>query len=379
MSNYFVKFFDAIQDRIARHELEEEIKLEKLFGRNKLAGKTTFEGIVMNDPAGTSGETTNGSTVNRFVAVKVYIKDLDDHMFDFDLLNKVTDENQKVNLLNNLIGGCYTAYPDSALYSSEPDPKFQAGCTVELKFADQGPQTADHGRMRGLRYTKVTRLSDSRYSELARFFKGNVSDLFENQPISQNDDFADVSSQAISDLAPQAQVIIKDFIKEYKELTGKNLEITSTFRTFGGQVRIEHNNVQDNGGREWYRKTYGRGSPKSLSTFRTQMLDNYINYPNDKDGNIQRNVPILLANKTKSAHNTGLGIDFRTKTLNFEEGVKLEELAGKYKSAGKFTYFEWEKVSKQYPENREARQKNNTKFSGEHLHISINAAAIGQI
>ena len=90
-------------------------------------------------------------------------------------------------------------------------------------------------------------------------------------------------------------------------------------------------------------------------------------------------MPILLANKTKSAHNTGLGIDFRTKNLNFEEGIKLEELAGKYKSAGKFTYFEWEKVSKQYPENRAARKNNNTKFSGEHLHISINAAAIGQI
>ena len=59
MSNYFVKFFDAIQDRIARHELEEEIKLEKLFGRNKLAGKTTFEGIVMNDPPDRDWETKN--------------------------------------------------------------------------------------------------------------------------------------------------------------------------------------------------------------------------------------------------------------------------------------------------------------------------------
>ena len=29
MSNYFVKFFDAIQDRVARHELEEEIKCKE--------------------------------------------------------------------------------------------------------------------------------------------------------------------------------------------------------------------------------------------------------------------------------------------------------------------------------------------------------------
>jgi hypothetical protein len=206
MSNYFVKFFDAIQDRVARHELEEEIKLDKLFGRNKLAGKTTFEGIVMSDPAGSSAETTNGSTANRFVAVKVYIKDLDDHMFDFDILKNITDEKQKTKLLNNLIGGCYTAYPDSALYSSEPDPKFQAGCTVELKFADQGPQTTDHGRMRGLRYTKVTRLSDDRYSGLAKFFVGNVSNLFENE------------STVLGDVAPLAfsKSRTKEFIDRMK-------------------------------------------------------------------------------------------------------------------------------------------------------------------
>ena len=98
MSNYFTKFFDTIQDRIARHELEEEIKLEKLFGRNKLSGKTTFEGIVMQDPAASPAELENGTTANRFVAVKVYIKEIDDHIFDFDVLNQITDEEKKVKL-----------------------------------------------------------------------------------------------------------------------------------------------------------------------------------------------------------------------------------------------------------------------------------------
>lgn len=384
MSNYFTKFFDTIQDRIARHELEEEIKLEKLFGRNKLSGKTTFEGIVMQDPAASPAELENGTTANRFVAVKVYIKEIDDHIFDFDVLNQITDEEKKVKLLNNMIGGaCLTAYPDSSLKGSEPDPKFQAGCTVELKFNNQGPQTLEHGRMRGLRYTKVTRASDSRYSGLAKHFKGSLSDSFENGPNSPTlaGDFEDISSQSISDLSPDAQVIIKEFMAEYKKRTDKDLVPTSTFRTFGGQVRIEHNNVQrkNPSGQEWYRKTYGSGDPKKLSTFRTQMLDNYINYPNDKDGNIQRNVPILLANKAKSAHNTGLGIDFKTNTLNFQEGEKLEELAREYKSAGKFKYFEWELVSTQYEANRTARKNNNTKFSGEHFHISIHAEPIGQI
>jgi len=372
MSNYFVKFFDAIQDRIARHELEEEIKLEKLFGRNKLAGKTTFEGIVMNDPAGSSAETTNGSTVNRFVAVKVYIKDLDDHMFDFDLLNKVTDENQKINLLNNLIGGCYTAYPDSALYSSEPDPKFQAGCTVELKFADQGPQTADHGRMRGLRYTKVTRLSDSRYSNFAKYFTGQVSDLFENQSISQNGDFEDRSTSAITDLSAPAQTIINEFISEFKKRQSIDLVATSTLRTYGAQVRIEHTNVQKNGGQDWYRKTYGTNKT------RTEMLDNYVTYPNDVQGNIERNVPKLKSSGLGSAHLKGLGIDFSTNKLTYDQGVALENLALEFKNAGKFSNFEWELLSTKYSSNREARKTKGTTFSGEHFHISINAKAIGQ-
>jgi hypothetical protein len=375
MSNYFVKYFDAIQDRFARHAIEEEVKLDKLFGRNKLAGKTTFEGIVMSDPAGSSAETTNGSTVNRFVAIKVYIKELDDHMFDFDLLSKVSDQEQKINLINNLIGGCYTAYPDSALYSSEPDPKFQAGCTVELKFNDQGPQTADHGRMRGLRYTKVTRLSDSRYSELAKHFQNSLADDFGNGSNSPTlaGDFEDISSKSIEELSPQAQVIIREFMAEYKQNVGINLVPTSTLRTLGAQVRIEHTNVQKSGGQEWYRKTYG------TSAYRTEMLNNYTNYPNDIPGNIEKNVPILQSNKTKSAHQVGLGIDFSTNKLTFEQGVKLEELANKYLGAKKFKSFEWEKVSERYASNRAARKNNGTTFDGEHFHISIHAEAIGQI
>ena len=207
MSNYFVKYFDAIQDRFARHAIEEEVKLEKLFGKNKFSGKTTFEGIVMSDPAGSSAETTNGSTANRFVAVKVYIKEIDDHIFDFDILNKVTDQQQKITLLNNMIGGaCLTAYPDSSLKGSEPDPKFQAGCTVELKFNDQGPQTADHGRMRGLRYTKVTRVSDSRYSGLAKYFQNSLADDFGN------------GSTVLGDVAPLAfsKSRTKEFIDRMK-------------------------------------------------------------------------------------------------------------------------------------------------------------------
>lgn len=376
MSNYFVKYFDAIQDRFARHAIEEEVKLEKLFGKNKFSGKTTFEGIVMSDPAATSGQTTNGSTANRFVAVKVYIKEIDDHIFDFDILNKVTDEQQKITLLNNMIGGaCLTAYPDSSLKGSEPDPKFQAGCTVELKFNDQGPQTADHGRMRGLRYTKVTRVSDSRYSGLAKYFQNSLADSFENGSSSPAlaGDFEDVSSKSIEELLPQAQVIIREFMAEYKQDVGINLVPTSTFRTIGAQVRIEHTNVQKSGGQEWYRKTYG------TSNYRTQMLDNYINYPNDIPGNIQRNVPILQSNKTKSAHQVGLGIDFSTKDLTFDQGVKLEELANKYLGAKKFKSFEWEKVSERYASNRAARKNNGTTFSGEHFHISIHAESKGQI
>jgi hypothetical protein len=372
MSNYFVKFFDAIQDRVARHELEEEIKLDKLFGKNKLSGKTTFEGIVMNDPAGTAPETTNGSTVNRFVAVKVYIKDIDDHIFDFDILKNTTDEQQKINLLNNLIGGCYTAYPDTALYSSEPDPKFQAGCTVELKFADQGPQTADHGRMRGLRYTKVTRRSDDRYSQFAKYFTGQVSNLFENQSVSQIGDIDTRSSRDISDLSPQAQTIINEFMNEYKNRTGIELRPTSTLRTYGAQVRIEHDNVQRAGGQEWYRKTYGTNKT------RTEMLNNYISYPNDRDGNIQRNVPILKASGLGSSHLKGLGIDFSTNKLTYDQGVKLEELALEYKNSGKFANFEWELVSTKYSSNREARKTKGTTFPNEHFHISIKADARGQ-
>jgi hypothetical protein len=374
MSNYFVKFFDAIQDRIARHEIEEEIKLDKLFGKNKLAGKTVFEGIVMSDPAATGGEISSESTANRFKAIKVYIKEIDDHMFDFDLLNNETDNAKKEQLLNNLIGGCYTAYPDSSFVVTG-DIKFEAGSTVQLMFSQQGPQTSDHGRMRGLRYTKVIRASNSRYSSFAKYFGGNSSDSFgtEASGLSLTGDYEVRSSRTIEDLLPDAKNVIQDFMNDYKEKTGIVLTPTSVLRTYGTQVSIEHNNVQNNGGAEWYRKTY------RTSTARTKMLDNYLNYPNDREGNIQRNVPILKEAGLGSAHMKGLGIDFSTIVLNYDQGVKLEDLAQEYKKAGKFSSFEWELVSKKYASNREQRKQHDTKFSGEHMHISIHPDAKGQI
>lgn len=160
-----------MQDRSARHDIEEEQKLERNFKKNVFAGKTTFVGIVMSDPGGVPTISEGQVTQNNFKAVKVLIEGIDDSFIDpQELINSTSDASKRGQIFNNVIGGLLTAYPDSELRNADPNPAFQMGCRVELKFYDQGPQSDHHGKMRGLRYVKVLNSSDSRYSSLAGEF-----------------------------------------------------------------------------------------------------------------------------------------------------------------------------------------------------------------
>ncbi len=167
-----------MQDRTARHEIEEEQKLERNFKKNIFSGKTTFIGIVMSDPGAVPDISEGQVTQNNFRAVKVFIEGVDDSFVDPKaIIDSMADDEKQSEAFNNVVGGLLTAYPDSELKAGEPNPNFQMGCRVELRFFEQGPQSDHHGKMRGLRYTKVLNSSDSRYSALAGQFEpfGNSS------------------------------------------------------------------------------------------------------------------------------------------------------------------------------------------------------------
>ena len=167
----FTKFFDAMQDRVARHDIEAEQLLERNFKKNKFSGKTTFTGIVMSDP-GSTGTTQEGMvTANNFKPIKVFIEGIDDAMVDpLEIANSAPEE-ERQNMFTSVVGGLLTAYPSSELQGTDPTSQIQLGSKVELQFYDQGPQTANHGKMRGLRYIRVLNSSDSRYSAIAGQFQ----------------------------------------------------------------------------------------------------------------------------------------------------------------------------------------------------------------
>ena len=167
----FTKFFDAMQDRVARHDIEAEQLLERNFKKNKFSGKTTFTGIVMSDP-GSTGTTQEGMvTANNFKPIKVFIEGIDDAMVDpLEIANSAPEE-ERQNMFTSVVGGLLTAYPSSELQGTDPTSQIQLGSKVELQFYDQGPQTANHGKMRGLRYIRVLNSSDSRYSAIAGQFE----------------------------------------------------------------------------------------------------------------------------------------------------------------------------------------------------------------
>ena len=167
----FTKFFDAMQDRVARHDIEAEQLLERNFKKNKFSGKTTFTGIVMSDP-GSTGTTQEGAvTGNNFKPIKVFIEGIDDAMVEpLEIANSKATEEEKINMFNSVVGGLLTAYPSSELQGTDPTSQIQLGSKVELQFYDQGPQTANHGKMRGLRYIRVLNSADSRYSAIAGQF-----------------------------------------------------------------------------------------------------------------------------------------------------------------------------------------------------------------
>lgn len=368
----FSKYFRSMQDRSARHDIEEEQKLERNFKKNVFAGKTTFVGIVMSDPGGVPTISEGQVTQNNFKAVKVLIEGIDDSFIDpQELINSTSDASKRGQIFNNVIGGLLTAYPDSELRNADPNPAFQMGCRVELKFYDQGPQSDHHGKMRGLRYVKVLNSSDSRYSSLAGEFGSFGSSAFgvgNDQPLSLTGDYEVVGSRKKSDLDPAAQRIMTEFENAVK-LKDSTIPVvyTSTYRSLGKQVQIEFNNVKRSTmGETWYRKTY------RMTAAREEMLANYLANPNNLEKCIQLNVPLLTS---KSSHNKRFGADVSTVVLPWSQALILEQTAIQFVSDKKFTFAKWELQSeKSSPQNRERRKNGGGGVSGEHIHISINPA-----
>jgi hypothetical protein len=368
----FSKYFRAMQDRTARHEIEEEQKLERNFKRNIFSGKTTFIGIVMSDPGGIPNTAEGQVTQNNFRAVKVFIEGLDDSFVDPKaIIDSMADDEKQAEAFNNVVGGLLTAYPDSELKGGEPNPNFQMGCRVELRFFDQGPQSDHHGKMRGLRYTKVLNSSDSRYSALAGQFEPFGSAAFNtgnDQPLSLTGDYEVVGSRKKSDLDPAAQRIMTEF-EDAVRLKDRTIPVvyTSTYRSLGKQIQVEFSNVKRSTmGEAWYRKTY------RMTAAREQMLANYLANPNNLEKCIQLNVPLL---PSKSSHNKRFGADVSTVTLPWSQALILEQTAQEFVSNGKFTFAKWELQSlRSSPQNRERRKNGGGGVAGEHIHISINPA-----
>jgi hypothetical protein len=377
----FTKFFDAMQDRVARHDIEAEQLLERNFKKNKFSGKTTFTGIVMSDP-GSTGTTQEGMvTANNFKPIKVFIEGIDDAMVDpLEIANSVPSEEQ-INMFNSVVGGLLTAYPSSELQGTDPTSQIQLGSKVELQFYDQGPQTANHGKMRGLRYIRVLNSSDSRYSAIAGQFEPVAASSFgaDGGSIALTGDFSGILNPEILADSPQLAVATQQLIP-YLQAAGyqEKIKITSAYRDVNNQVNAMLNNMFGKGASDsakfksnaytWVKDTYRFAGVK---TYVKDGVDRGLTKGQFKGGFsdfIKANISSI------SSHPARRAIDIRTQGTSYASVQLLKLGLEGAKTAGIIRQFKWEYIDgNKWVAQKEARKLSptNTSPNPEHIHVTF--------